>query len=136
MLLPQDEKYLRAKGWRYEVTPDGGFLCLVIHDYEPPPGYDQAKTDLLVRLAQGYPDAALDMFWFDPPTWLTRLVEVNGGDNVVPPCEHDVLHAAGIQAAWVPSAGSTRKRGQRHGAGSNGVRRSPVIKAECGQVDP
>jgi hypothetical protein len=67
-LLPErDEAFLREKGFDFEVQPDSGMLCVVINQYELPAGYSPRKTDLLLRLPVGYPDAAPDMFWCDPP---------------------------------------------------------------------
>ena len=52
---------------RYELQPEGDLLNLIIFDYELPTGYELTVVDLLIRLPGGFPDAAPDMFWFDPP---------------------------------------------------------------------
>jgi Prokaryotic E2 family E len=67
-VLPTDDvAFLEAKGHAYKVTAEGGFTCLVIQDYLLPPGYRPERSDLLLRLPGGWPDAAPDMFWMDPP---------------------------------------------------------------------
>lgn len=40
--------------------------CVVIRGYVLPPGYDQAQSDLLLRLSAGFPDVPPDMWWFCP----------------------------------------------------------------------
>ena len=42
-------------------------ICLVLHNFCLPVGFDHEKADLLIRLQPGYPDVAPDMWWFDPP---------------------------------------------------------------------
>ena len=48
------------------LTPEGGYLCLVVPGFRLPPGYQVAASDLLIRLPPGFPDAQPDMWWFDP----------------------------------------------------------------------
>lgn len=67
-LLEDDEAYLREKGYRYGLVPDSGGACLVIEDYPVNPArYDRSATTLMVRIPDGYNNAALDMFYVDPP---------------------------------------------------------------------
>jgi hypothetical protein len=71
-VLPADDvAFLEAKGYAFEATAEGGFTCLVIHGYPLPPGYRPQRADLLLRLPGGWPDAAPDMFWMDPPVTYT-----------------------------------------------------------------
>jgi hypothetical protein len=65
----------------YSVTPDGGFLCVVLHDFKLRPGYNVEAADLLVRLPPGFPDAAPDMFWIDPPIARTDGVGISAADQ-------------------------------------------------------
>lgn len=67
MLRPPDEEALADLGYAYEVVADGGFLALVVKDVAMPTGIDPATSSILVRLPPGFPDAAPDMFWLDPP---------------------------------------------------------------------
>lgn len=67
MLLPPDDAYLKSKAFNYDVQSDQGLICVVIHDFPLPVGFDRSNTDLLVRLPQGFPDAQPDMFWCEPP---------------------------------------------------------------------
>jgi hypothetical protein len=66
MLLPEDLAYLRRAGSQWEVTPENGFTCVVIHSFRLPPGYSVSETDLLLRLPPGFPDAVPDMWWCLP----------------------------------------------------------------------
>ena len=96
MLIEEDAGYLASTGWRHELAVDGGFVCLVIYDYPLPNGYLPQQADLLLRLPQGFPDAAPDMFWFCP--------EVSYADGRMPPNTGDRL----------PWAGRTWQRWSRH----------------------
>jgi Prokaryotic E2 family E len=65
-LPPADEQLLRLLGYPYEVTLEGGMICLVIRGYELPAGLEPSSVDLLVRLPASWPDGQPDMFWIDP----------------------------------------------------------------------
>lgn len=54
----------------------GGWVFVVISNYELPPGFAPSRVDLLVKLPPGFPDAAPDMFWVHP--------EVRGPNGIVP----------------------------------------------------
>ncbi len=44
----------------------GGWVFVVISDYELPAGFTPNRVNLLVKLPPGFPDAAPDMFWVHP----------------------------------------------------------------------
>jgi hypothetical protein len=67
MLPSDDQAFLEERNHSFEVTADGGMVCVVIKEFKLPAGYEPATTDLLLRLPPGYPDAPPDMFWCDPP---------------------------------------------------------------------
>lgn len=69
MLLPEeDEDYLRQKGFTWELVPAGNEGCLVIRGYPvSPETYDQSWTDVMIRIPAQYNNAALDMFYCEPP---------------------------------------------------------------------
>lgn len=46
--------------------PDG-WTFLVFEDFSIPPAYTPGSVRLLVKLPPGFPDAAPDMFWVQPP---------------------------------------------------------------------
>jgi hypothetical protein len=58
-----DIEYLEGRGFRYEVTEDGGMICVLVTGYALPRGYTAETIDLLLRLQPGYPDVAPDMWW-------------------------------------------------------------------------
>lgn len=66
-LRPDDQEALEQLGRPADVVVDGGFVTLVIHEYPLPAGIEPRSTTLLLRLPPGFPDAAPDMFWVDPP---------------------------------------------------------------------
>ena len=76
MQLPEnDETCLKDKGfaWTLHEGPGGGFL--VLKDFQvSSEKYDREKTDLMIRIPQGYNLAQLDMFYVEPPL---RLRETN-----------------------------------------------------------
>jgi Prokaryotic E2 family E len=47
-------------------TEPGGWVFVVISNYELPAGFEPNRVDLLVKLPPGFPDAAPDMFWVHP----------------------------------------------------------------------
>lgn len=69
MRLPEDDEgYLAAKAYAWELVPNGDGACLVIKGYAVAAAlYDRASTDLMIRIPSQYNNAALDMFYCDPP---------------------------------------------------------------------
>lgn len=68
MTLPQnDQAYLEERKSAFAITMEGNVTCVVLEGFPLPPGYDRARSDLLLRLSPGYPDIPPDMWWFDPP---------------------------------------------------------------------
>lgn len=66
MLPAEDIAYLDGKKFNYSVEHNGSAELLIIKNYELPPGFTPAVTDLLLDVPSGYPDAGLDMFWVRP----------------------------------------------------------------------
>lgn len=71
MLSDSDKEVLDGLGLTYtveeDVQPAGTWTGIIISDYPLPGGFDRTTTDMLVRLPPGFPDAAPDNFWVDPP---------------------------------------------------------------------
>ena len=67
MLREQDAEVLDDLGCPYTTQIEPGFLNVVITDYPTGSGLQPVRTDVLVRLPLGFPDATPDMFWCDPP---------------------------------------------------------------------
>jgi len=71
MTLPAtDARYLTDRMPTHTVVTDIGMICVVLPGFELPHGFDQSRSDLLLRLSPGYPDVPPDMWWFDPPVKL------------------------------------------------------------------
>ena len=67
MLPSVDREYLRKRFPRFSETVEEQMICVVLPGFPLPPGLQIERSDLLLRLSQGYPDIAPDMWWFDPP---------------------------------------------------------------------
>jgi hypothetical protein len=62
-----DRKYLDDHGLAHRLLTQGAQVGLVIEGFPLPAGkYDRDRTDLLIILPGGYPDACPDMFFTDP----------------------------------------------------------------------
>lgn len=71
MTLPTDDlAHLAERGISHEISSEANMTCVVLPGFQLPKGYDQAQSDLLLRLPAGYPDVPPDMWWFDPPVRL------------------------------------------------------------------
>jgi hypothetical protein len=71
MLPAIDLEYLQAKAPSHQVANEGNVICILIPSYGLPKGFNRESSDLLLRLAPGYPDVPPDMWWFDPPVQRT-----------------------------------------------------------------
>jgi hypothetical protein len=67
MLPPIDLEHLREKAPGHQLSSEAGVVCVVIPAFPLGEGFDPPQSDLLIRLAPGYPDVPPDMWWFDPP---------------------------------------------------------------------
>lgn len=76
MLPSHDIEYLNIKAPGHQITAEGGVICVLVPSYPLPKGFDQEASDLLLRLAPGYPDVPPDMWWFDPPVRRTDGVVI------------------------------------------------------------
>ena len=87
MLTPTDLEFLEALGLPFDVEEEGGWTLLVVREWPLPPGYSPRAADLMLRVAPGYPDMPLDMWYFSPdvaradgqPIPNTEVREVFGG---------------------------------------------------------
>lgn len=66
-LLPEDAQYLDERNISYTVVEESGMTCVVVAGWKLPAGLSSSSVDVLLRLAQGYPDVPPDMWWVDPP---------------------------------------------------------------------
>jgi E2/UBC family protein E/multiubiquitin len=61
-----DEMFLDSLGLRWEALLIGAERWIVVYDFPIPDGYNVRKADLAVFIAPGYPNAQLDMAYFEP----------------------------------------------------------------------
>jgi len=66
-LAASDEAHLDERYPQWESVKDGNNQWIVIPEFHLPAGFSVAATTLAIDLVAGYPDAALDMAYFDPP---------------------------------------------------------------------
>lgn len=92
MLPSIDSDYLnRFLG--HTVQPDANMICVVIPQFSLPTGLNVSSSDLLLRLAPGYPDIAPDMWWFDP--------EVHRLDGIeIPATQAKEAHLGRVWQRW------------------------------------
>jgi hypothetical protein len=66
-----DETYLSGKQYSWELLPVADGACLVLKGVTvSAEKYSASVVDLMIRVPHGYPMAALDMFYVDPPLML------------------------------------------------------------------
>lgn len=73
-LQAEETAYLNANYSSWGFLSADGLCGVVIHNFPVPPGYTPESSDMMVVIPQGYPAAALDMFYFCP-----ELAKTNGG---------------------------------------------------------
>ena len=66
-LPAEDEEYLDSTGLDWETIVEGGLRWLILLDRPVPAGYTVTKSHTALLIQPGYPDAELDMVYFDPP---------------------------------------------------------------------
>jgi hypothetical protein len=67
MTLPVlDQQYLADRQIPNQVVVEGGMVSVLLPGWPLPAGLSVAQTDVLLRLAAGYPDIPPDMWWVDP----------------------------------------------------------------------
>jgi len=67
-----DREFLEEKGYDYEIVPWNEQLLLILKDFVFPPAYTPLKSDLLIVLPAGYPNASVDMFRTNPDVKLAN----------------------------------------------------------------
>ncbi|WP_242130335.1 E2/UBC family protein [Sphingobium sp. Sx8-8] len=76
-MLPQNDlDCLTERAPGHSVSSDAGMICVVLPNFALGPGYDRPTSDLMLRLAPGYPDVAPDMWWFHPPVRRTDGAQI------------------------------------------------------------
>lgn len=66
--LPEDdEAHLDARGLPWETIVSQGTRRLIVHQFPVPNGYNHATVTVAIQITPGYPTAALDMVYVDPP---------------------------------------------------------------------
>jgi len=77
--LPEPErKFLVDRGIAHEVVVDAGMTCVLFPGWVLPSGLSVARTDLLLRLAPGFPDVPPDMWWCDPAIFRADGTQIPG----------------------------------------------------------
>lgn len=104
-ILPEeDHEFLSARSLTFELVESGGWISLIIKNYQLPGAYVPGSCDLLLRLPPGYPNANPDMFWTTPGICLrnggvplaAQVVETYDGRNWQRWSRHNQAWRAGI----------------------------------------
>ena len=61
-----DEEFLNSTGLEWETVREGTANWL-LHQFAVPPGYNHTTVTVALRIEPGYPDAQIDMAYFNPP---------------------------------------------------------------------
>jgi hypothetical protein len=72
-LPPDDESFLNGLDLIWETVIEAGQRWVIVYGDKVPTGYNLAIVDVAIIMAPGYPPAALDMAYFNPP-----LARANG----------------------------------------------------------
>lgn len=67
MLRPADLAVLEGLRRPFQIGQEGAFVTITIDEFPTAQGLEPAMSTLMLRLPPGFPDAAPDMFWLDPP---------------------------------------------------------------------
>lgn len=65
-LTAADQAFLSGHFTRWEAVMEGSAQWIIIRDFALPAGFSVVKADVAIQLVAGYPDAALDMAYFNP----------------------------------------------------------------------
>lgn len=66
-----DQNYLESLGLEWQCIRDGNTQWLIVRGWQTPEGYNHRRVSLALLIPPLYPDAQIDMVYFDPP--LARL---------------------------------------------------------------
>lgn len=66
-LPEEDVAALDSSGYHWETIVAAGVRWLLVHDWPVPPGLTATRVIAAVRVVTGYPAAALDMIYLNPP---------------------------------------------------------------------
>ena len=67
MLPGEDREFLARRFPGFSAQNENQMWCVVLPGFHLPEGLNELRSDLLIRLAPGYPDIPPDMWWFSPP---------------------------------------------------------------------
>lgn len=62
----EDIEYLDGRGEPWEAIVDGGSQWILLHRFPIPAGFNVTIATAAICIVGGYPDAALDMVYFEP----------------------------------------------------------------------
>ena len=68
LALPEEDlAHLDARGLPWETIVSPGVRWLLVHQFPVPSGYNHPTVTVAIQITPGYPTAALDMVYVDPP---------------------------------------------------------------------
>jgi hypothetical protein len=66
-LPEEDVAWLDSTGYCWETIVASGVRWLLVHDWPVPTGFTAGRVIVAIRIVAGYPAAALDMIYLNPP---------------------------------------------------------------------
>lgn len=84
MLRPSDQAVLDEIGLPYDIGQDGAFVTVMIRNFPMPASLEPTGSNMLLRLPPGFPDAAPDMFWLQPPVAGPGSTPIPGTQSLEP----------------------------------------------------
>lgn len=97
--LQAEAAALESQGLALQLLPQpDGWTFLVLRAYPILPHFNQASTDLLIKVPPAYPYAALDMFWTDPDLRLAT------GGMPAGTSHEQLLGKQWLRFSWHPAA--------------------------------
>jgi hypothetical protein len=62
-----DQRYLEGLGLQWECIKDRNTQWLIVHEWQTAEGYNHHQVNVALLIPPLYPDAPIDMVYFDPP---------------------------------------------------------------------
>ena len=105
MLPGEDREFLSKRFPGFIDLSENQMWCVVLPEFRLPEGLTEPASDLLIRLAPGYPDIPPDMWWFCPA--VQRI-----DDQTIPQADVYEQYLAALVAA--PSPGHMEAGNRYH----------------------
>lgn len=100
--LEKEVEDLRKESWIADLSETGGMICILLHDYLLPPGYNRQTSDLLLRLPISFPSGKPDMFWMEVNVVLSNGKVPKSADSIETHLGRDWRRFSWHLSSWDP----------------------------------